>query len=89
MMHMRTRTIISIERAQLRALKARARAKGVSLAEFMRGLVTECLETERTETRVPRSTFERLVALGSSGVADVSDRHDARLADALGHEHDG
>jgi hypothetical protein len=89
MMHMRTRTIISLERAQLRALKARARAKGISVAELMRGLVQECLEADRTQTPVPLSTFERIVAVGSSGRADVSDRHDALLADALRKEHDG
>lgn len=87
-MHMRTRTIISLERSQLRALKARARAKGVSVAEIMRGLVTDSLEAERPRTPVPMSTFERMVALGSSGRDDVSDRHDALLADALRKDHD-
>jgi hypothetical protein len=89
MMTVRTRTIISLERSQLRALKARARAKGVSVAEFMRGLVAKSLETDRTQPLVPLSVFERIVALGSSGRDDVADRHDARLADALRNEHDG
>ena len=89
MMSMRTRTIISLEREQLRALKVRARAKGVSVAELMRGLVAECLESDGLQTAVPLSTFERIVALGSSGRNDVADNHDTRLADALRHEHDG
>lgn len=38
------------------------------------------------QTPVPLSTFERIVALGSSGRADVADRHDAALADALRKE---
>lgn len=85
---MRTRTIISLDRAQLRALKARARAEGVSVAELMRRIVAESLKPDRVPTAVPRSTFERIVALGSSGRADVGDRHDALLADALHKEHD-
>jgi hypothetical protein len=89
MMIMRTRTIVSLERAQLRALKAKARTKGVSVAELVRNLVTECLEPERPQTPVPLSTFERIVALGSSGRDDVGDRHDVLLADALRKEHDG
>ena len=88
MMTMRTRTILSLERAQLRELKARARARGVSFAAFMRGLVAECLEAERPPTLVPWSTFERIVALGSSGRADIGDRHDSLIADALKKEHD-
>ena len=87
-MLMRARTIISLEQSQLRTVKALARAKGVSVAEFMRGLVTERLEAERPQTPVLLSTFERIVALGSSGHADVADRHDAALADALRKEHD-
>ena len=84
---MRTRTILSLERSQLRALKARARAKGVSLAELMRGLVTECLETDRPQAPIPKAAFERIVALGSSGRADVGDLHDALVADALRKDH--
>lgn len=85
---MLTRTIISLERSQLRALKARARAQGVSVAEFMRRIVADYLNDQRPPTSVPRSTFEGMVAIGSSGRADVSERHDALLADAIGREHD-
>ena len=87
---MRTRTIISLEREQLRTLKARARAKGISLAEFMRRLVTDALESDRPHPAASlATTFERIVDLGSSGRADVGDRHDTLLADALRKEHDG
>ena len=86
---MRTRTIISLERAELRALKAKARERGVSVAELMRGLVHECVEADRHQTPVSRATYERIVALGASGRADVADRHDALLADALRKEHGG
>ena len=83
MISMLTRTIVSLDQAQLRALKARARAQGVSVAALMRRLVAEALEAQRPPTAVPASTFERIVALGSSGRTDVSDRHDALLGNAL------
>lgn len=88
MIYMLTRTIVSLDRAQLRALKARARAEGVSVAALMRRLVADSLRTGRRRTSVPKATFARLVALGSSGRADVADRHDALLGDALRAEHD-
>jgi hypothetical protein len=85
---MLTRTIVSLERAQLRALKARARAEGISVAELMRRLVAQELQAERPPTSVPASAFERIVAMGASGRADVGDRHDALVADAIRKEHD-
>lgn len=81
------RTIVSLERAQLRALKARARAQGVSVAEFMRRLVAERLGSEGAAA-APASAYERIVALGSSGQRDVADRHDARLAEVVRADHD-
>lgn len=84
---MKTRTIVSIESSQLRALRARARAAGVSLAELVRRLVAEHLAEPRRVPPVPPAAYARLVALGSSGRADVSESHDARLADALTREH--
>ena len=77
-----------MERAQLRALKGRARAEGLSVAELVRRLVADSLRADRPLKSVPRAAFERLVALGSSGRADVGDAHDARLGDALRKEHD-
>lgn len=89
MMNMRTRTTIALEPGQLLALKARARANGISVAQLVRGLVTEHLKPGRPRTPVPLSTFERMVGLGSSGRADIADGHDALLADALRNEHGG
>ena len=86
---MRARTILSFDTKQLRALQVRARAEGISVAALMRRLVAEYLHPDRPETPVPASRYERLVGLGSSGRDDIAYRHDAWLADALRHEHDG
>lgn len=89
MISMKTRTIVSMERAQLRALKGRARAAGISVAELVRRLVADSLKADQPAVRsVPRSAFEQLVALGSSGRADIADRHDALVGEALRQEHD-
>jgi len=85
---MKERTIISLERSQLRALRARARAQGVSVAEFMRRLVSHYLSAEHPVAAVPPATFERLVGIGSSGRRDVGDRHDALLGEAIRQDHD-
>jgi len=84
----KTRTIISLERAQLRALQVQARAKGVSVAELIRGLVADGLRSDRHRPRVTAATYARIIGLGSSGRDDVADRHDTMLADALRREHD-
>ena len=84
---MKTRTIVSLEASQLRALRTRARAEGVSLAELMRRLVADHLADRPRVPPVPPAVYARLVAIGSSGRDDVADRHDARLADALTRKH--
>jgi hypothetical protein len=83
---MRTRTSISLERSQLRALQARA--QGVSVAEVMRQIVADYLSAEQPPISVPSSVFEGIVGIGSSGRVDVADRHDALLGEALRKEHD-
>lgn len=85
---MKERTIISLERSQLRALKARARAQGISVAEFMRRLVSEYLSDEHPIAPVPRAAFEQIVGIGSSGRRDVGDRHDALVGEAIRQDHD-
>jgi hypothetical protein len=84
---MMARTMVYLDPQQLKALKARARAEGVSLAELMRRLVTQHLEQRQPLPPVPPAAYARLVALGSSGRSDISERHDAYLAQALQREH--
>ena len=85
---MKTRTLVSLEVTQLRALKAKARRENLSVAELMRRIVRASLETPPEVPRVPVTAYRAIVGLGSSGKNDVSDRHDAYLGDALRRDHD-
>lgn len=85
---MMTRTIVSIERTQLRALRARARARGVSVAALIRALVTDSLADGGPRRKVPAEAFQRIIGLGASDRADVSIRHDDRLGQAFRDEDD-
>jgi hypothetical protein len=81
---MKAKTMIYLEPAQLAALRARARAERVSLAEVVRRAVQASLDAEPTSPRVAASRYADLVGLGRSGRADLGDRHDEALAAALG-----
>ena len=80
------RTQIQIEKEQIEWLKAKAREKGVSLSQLIR----EGLDLFRErEQRIPEERKRRsLAAVGrfSSGIPDVSERHDDYLAEAFGKE---
>lgn len=84
---MKSRTMVYLDPQQMRALKARARAEGISLAELMRRLVQQHLEDRQALPPVPPATYARMVALGSSGRSDISQRHDAYLAETLQRKH--
>jgi hypothetical protein len=83
---MKTKTMVYLEPEQHRALKARARAEGISLAELMRRLARAHLDQGRTLPEVSPETYKGLVALGASGHRDIGDDHDAHLARALGRK---
>ena len=85
---MKVRTIISLEREQLRALKATARSRNQSVAELVRGLVEDCLNSDPRQAPMPPSAFDRMIGVQSSGRDDIGDRHDAALGDALRREND-
>ena len=79
--------MVYLDPGQHRALKARARADGISLAELIRRLArSHIAEGERLPT-VSRETYTGLVALGASGQQDIGDTHDAQLARALRAKH--
>lgn len=76
---MKVRTMVYLEKDQLRALKAEARDEGISLAELIRRGVRSHLDRRKGHTPPPREVFFRIVALGQGGRGDVSERHDAYL----------
>jgi hypothetical protein len=79
--------MIYLETQQLKALRAKARAERISLAELVRRLVTKHLEEGQSLPPVPAADYAKIVALGSSGREDIADHHDAYLAEALRREH--
>jgi ribbon-helix-helix CopG family protein len=84
---MKTKTMVYLEPDQHRALKARARAEGISMAELMRRLARAHLEQARRLPAVSPAAYDDLVSLGASGRSDIGDRHDAELARALRAKH--
>jgi len=84
---MKTKTMVYLEPDQHRALKARARAEGISMAELMRRLARAHLAQPRTLPPVPAAAYDGLVALGASGRSDIGDDHDAELARVLHRNH--
>ena len=83
---MKTKTMVYLERAQHRGLRARARSQGISLAELVRRLADAHLAESQPRPVDPKA-YRALVALGASGSEDIADRHDARLAHALRQKH--
>ena len=85
---MKTKTMVYLEQDQHRALRALARAEGISLAELIRRLAGAHLSQTRQQLPgVTRNVYSGLVALGASGRQDIGDDHDAHLARALAKKH--
>ena len=84
---MKARTMVYLERQQLKTLKAKARDQQVSLAELVRRVVKAYLDEPRALPAVPTKAYAAMVAIGSSGRQDIAERHDTYLADALRREH--
>jgi hypothetical protein len=84
---MKARTMVYLDPEQLQALRAEARAQGISLAELMRRLVKQHLEERQGPLPAPPKAYLKIVALGSSGRQDISERHDLYLGKALYREH--
>ncbi len=84
---MKSKTLIYLDLQDLNALRAEARTHGISLAELMRRLVRQHLEKRHPASPPSAETYLKLVALGMSGRADISERHDVYLADAFRRKH--
>ena len=84
---MKARTMVYLDTQELRALRAEAKAKGITLAEVLRRLVKEHLEQHQGAPPAPPKAYLRIVALGSSGQDDISEHHDRYLGEALRREH--
>ena len=77
-----TRTQISMKHDMLRKAKQRAAELGVSLAEYVRGLVDRDLRADR---RTVDSSI--IFDLGDSGGSDVARFKDRMIAEALDADH--
>jgi hypothetical protein len=62
-------------------LKERARAEGISLSELIRRVAKDYLRKEAA----PKD-YLAIVGLGQSGKADISEKHDEYLAQAVSDE---
>ncbi len=83
---MTSRTMIYLETGQLEALQKRAREERVSMTELIRRIVREYL-SEGHPPPASREAYRRIVGLGDSGNAGVSENHDRHLAAALVRQH--
>lgn len=79
---MMVRTQISLPPEEHRRAKRRAADLGVSLAEYVRRVVSEDLREERRGADV-----SQLFALGDSGGSDVARHKDAYVAEAIAARH--
>ncbi len=73
-----SRTQIALESETERRARQRAADLGLSLAEYVRGLVKRDLETPKTGADI-----SCLFNLGSSGDSDIAANKDAMLAEAF------
>ena len=73
-----SRTQIALESETERQARERAADLGISLAEYVRGLVKRDLENPK-----PAADISCLFNLGSSGDSDIAANKDAMLAEAF------
>lgn len=84
---MRARTMIYLDREHHQALRTEAALEGISMAELLRRIVRGHLNGRRGPQPVPREAYLKIIGLGASGRSDISERHDAYLAEALRRDH--
>jgi len=84
---MKARTMVYLESEELHALRVEAAKEGISLAELMRRLVRHHIENRHPKSAPRTNAYLKIVALGSSGRKDISERHDHYLGEVLLREH--
>ena len=75
---MMARTQVTLDPEQHRQARAKSAAMGISLAEYMRRLVSRDLEGPRVRADV-RAVFD----LGRSGASDIRREKDAAIGEAV------
>ena len=80
---MTTRTQISLRPDAHRQVRARAAARGISLAEYMRRLVDRDLQ----DTPAQRADISSIFGLGDSGGSDVAKYKHEYVGDAVDAAH--
>jgi hypothetical protein len=84
---MKARTMIYLDSEELKGLRSEAKAQGISLAELVRRVVRDHLSRQRATIKPQPQAYLRIIGLGASGQADVSERHDSFLGEAIRREH--
>lgn len=79
---MTQRTQVTLDPALDRRAKERARALGISFAEYIRRLVARDLDPEERP-----GDISAIFGLGTSGRSDISRRKDEYLGEAIAAEH--
>lgn len=72
---------------ELRALRAKAKARKISLAALFCRVVREHLSAPKAMSPERFEAGMKIIGLGSSGRKDISERHDHYLGEALRREH--
>ena len=80
------RTQIQIEEDQIEWLRSESRARGVSISHLIRESINLYRADQRRFPEGKKAKALAAVGRFSSSFSDVSKRHDAHLADALGEE---
>lgn len=81
------RTQIYLEPSQHEALKREARSTDISLAQLLRGIVSEHLSNSRSASKFTKDEYMSIANLGQSRRGDVSVKHDEHLGEVLSNEH--
>ena len=84
---MLARTMIYLDAEDHQRLRREAHSLGISLAELLRRLVRGYLQQGGNLPAPNSDALQAIVALGSSGIEDISDHHDRYIGEALANEH--